>query len=231
MSRGGHGLSTAKSLPCGESPRARDPIALAPSITAWRLAYREWAKDLQSSAEPQHRGSPPFPVRLRSGDLTMPPHHVKVPGPKGWRGWRLGARGLPSFGEKGHERTILKLAQIGPSSVNTLLSADMRAGAVRRQLASGRAAGALILLVFGRRLGWWGWSTIHLSHMHNSGTLVHLVACVLIDGHQIEPLANLSPHLEVLNQLSPLGKMDFQMVECNLSSMMETHAFSLHCPN
>ena len=51
LSRGGHGLSTAKSPARGESPCARDPITLAPSITAWRVAYRELAKDLQSSAD------------------------------------------------------------------------------------------------------------------------------------------------------------------------------------
>ena len=72
----------------GRAPRARNPIALAPSITAWRLAHRELAKHLQSSAEPWQRGCPPIPVCSRSGDPTMPPHHVKVPGPRGWRGWR-----------------------------------------------------------------------------------------------------------------------------------------------
>ena len=90
LSRGGHGLSTAKSPARGESPRAHDPIALEPSITAWRLAYQELAKDLQSSAELRQRGCIPVPVRSRWGDPTMPPHHVKVPGPRGWRGWRGG---------------------------------------------------------------------------------------------------------------------------------------------
>ena len=66
-----------------ESPRARYPIALAPSITAWRVAYRELAEDLLSIAKPRQRGCPPVPVRSRWGDPTMPPHHVKVPGPKG----------------------------------------------------------------------------------------------------------------------------------------------------
>ena len=88
LSRGGHGLSTAKSLVCGESPRARDPIALAPSITAWRVAYRELAEDLLSIAKLWQPGCPPDPVRSRWGDPTMPPHHVNVPGPRGWRGWR-----------------------------------------------------------------------------------------------------------------------------------------------
>ena len=65
LSKGGHGLSTAKSPVRGESPRARDPIALAPSITAWRVAYQELAEDLLSIAKPRQRGCPPVPVRSR----------------------------------------------------------------------------------------------------------------------------------------------------------------------
>ena len=86
----GHGLSTAKSPVRGEIPHARYPIALAPSITAWWVAYRELAEDLLSIAKLRQRGCPPVPVRSRWGNPTMPPHHVKVPGPRGWRwrGWR-----------------------------------------------------------------------------------------------------------------------------------------------
>ena len=36
---GGYGPSTTKSSAHGESPRARNLIALAPSITAWQVAY------------------------------------------------------------------------------------------------------------------------------------------------------------------------------------------------
>ena len=92
----------------GESPCACDLIALAPSITVWRVAYRELAKDLQSSAEPRQRGYPPIPVRSRWGDPTMPPHHVKVPSPRGWRGWGVEGgneeRAKKEGGENGYNR-------------------------------------------------------------------------------------------------------------------------------
>ena len=64
LSRGGHTLSTAKSPARGESPRARDLIALAPSISVWRVTYQELAKDLQSIAEPRQQGCPPVLVCL-----------------------------------------------------------------------------------------------------------------------------------------------------------------------
>ena len=81
LSRGGHGLSTAKSPVRGESPRARYPIALAPSIRAWRVL----AEDLLSIVKPRQRGCSPLPVHLLRGDPTMPPHHIKAPGPRGCR--------------------------------------------------------------------------------------------------------------------------------------------------
>ena len=58
LSRGGDGPSTAKSPPHGESPRACDPIVLAPSITTWRAAYRELAKDIRAVPS-----CPPIPIR------------------------------------------------------------------------------------------------------------------------------------------------------------------------
>ena len=84
------GYPTPNPRKYGDSPRARDPIALAPSITAWRVAYRELAEDLLSTGKQLQQGCPPVPVCSRLGDPTMPPHHVKVPGPRGWRGWRGG---------------------------------------------------------------------------------------------------------------------------------------------
>ena len=86
----GHGPSTAEIPTCGESPRARDPIALAPGITEWRVACREIAWGSEGNVKLRQRSRPPIPACSRWGDPTMPPHHVKVSGPKGLTGWRGG---------------------------------------------------------------------------------------------------------------------------------------------
>ena len=83
---GGYELLTAKIPTHGETPCARDPIALVPSITEWRGAYRETARDQWGKARLRQRGCPPIPAC--SHYPTRPPHHIKVSGPRGWRGWR-----------------------------------------------------------------------------------------------------------------------------------------------
>ena len=47
----------------------------------------------EGNAKLRQRSYPPIPARSRWGDPTMPPHHVKVSGPRGlggWRGWGVG---------------------------------------------------------------------------------------------------------------------------------------------
>ena len=67
------------------------------------------------------------------------------------------------------------------------------------------------------------------NHLSSSAQLrYHLVACILIDRHQIEPLANLPHHVEELdNFIAPA----FCMAGRNSSSVVEAHAFSIHCPD
>ena len=73
---------------------------------------------------------------------------------------------------------------------------------------------------------------INTKHLSSSAQLkYHSVACILVDRHRIEPFANLAPHLEELDNFIPLGQMAFRMAECNSSSVLEAHAFSIHCPN
>ena len=63
------------------------------------------------------------------------------------------------------------------------------------------------------------------KHLSSSVQLkYHSIACILIDRHRKEPLANLAPHREQLFNFIPLGKMAFHMAERNSSSMMEWNA-------
>ena len=115
---GGHGLSTAKPPVRGESPRARDPIALASSITAWRVAYRELAEDLLSIAKPQQRGCPPC-----SGPFALGrSHHASTP--------RQGARPQGLEGVEGgdfREKIFTLHYPHGPSATSTASDRVVRA--------------------------------------------------------------------------------------------------------
>ena len=70
------------------------------------------------------------------------------------------------------------------------------------------------------------------KHLSSSAELrYHSFACILIDRHRIEPLANRAPHLEELGNFTLVGKMAFRMAERNSSLVMEAHAVSINCPN
>ena len=60
----GYRLSTAEVLTCGESPRARDRIVLAPGITEWRVDYQDTTWELRDMRNCGSVAAPFFwPVR------------------------------------------------------------------------------------------------------------------------------------------------------------------------